>query len=469
MIRHKQSRMAADGRPHFSTGLWRTDGLLMTLAGCVLIWLVLTKSLPFALGESNPELALRLDAGNPLALMTLAERARAELLKTDNQDEQKNLRLLDENAVTTDNGATHAGPPLIGSPDFGTPRQAERRRTIIDLAKRLIANDPLNARGFRLLAEMSDLPEEKRQLMQEAVKRSRRESVAVFWLMADSFERGDLADVVAKANVLFKTRASLAPEVMVYLAAVAGDPEGRSLLARLLAQEPDWRGQFFSTLPKFVRHAGDPYELMAAMTDLGSAIAPAELVQYLRVLIEAGLVTYAKEISDALLPAPDQSPPALLINGSFADEPSGLPFDWSLRPGRNVSAEFAPLPDLGNARSLRFSFGAGRVQFPELTQILVLPPGRYRLEGEYFGLIYAPKGVRWEIGCWRGGQLARTEIIRGDSHPSWRPFGLDIEVPDRDDCKAQQLRLFLDARLAAEQIVSGQIAFRQLSLRRNHS
>lgn len=455
--------MHAGSEPHVSSRPWRAYAL-MTLAGGVLVWLVLTKSLPFALAEANPELALRLDPGNPLALMVLAERARTELLTLRGLDESPPNR--NGRTGAADDGAISAMPPLTAGRGADETREAELRRTIVELANRLIANDPLNARGFRLLAEMSDSPERKRQLMREAAKRSRRESVAVFWLMTDSFERRDFADVVGKADVLLKTRASLTPDVLMYLAAVAVDPEGRSLLAGLLARRPDWRGQFLTALPKLVHYAGDPYELMAAVSDLGSPITPSELAPYLNVLIGAGLVPYAKEISDALHPAADQSPPALLVNGNFAAEPSGLPFDWSLQPGRNVSAEFAPLPDRDNARSVLFSFGAGRVQFPELTQILVLPPGRYRLEGEYFGRINAQRGIRWEVRCWRGNEIARTEMIRGDPQPAWRPFRLDVEVPDRDDCRAQQLRVFLDARLAAEQLVSGQIAFRQLSLRR---
>jgi hypothetical protein len=457
--------MRPDRWQHFWVRRWSLDVPLMIIAGGVLIWLVLTKSLPFALAGASPELALRLDPSNPLALMALAERAQAELLKLNNQAEKPTHDLA--KAETADHATTRAIPPLKARQYITTARQAELRREIIGLAKRLIASDPLNPRGFSLLAEMSDLPARKRQLMQEAAKRSRRESVAVFWLMTDSFQRGDLADVVEKAEILLKTRANLSPEVMAYLAAVAVDPEGRPVLARQLARRPEWRGQFLRSLPKLVHYAGEPYEVMAAVNDLGGEIVPSELAPYLNVVIGAGLVTYAKEIMEALLASPPQSVPALLVNGRFAAEPSGLPFDWSLQSGRNVFAEFAPLPDHSDARSLRFTFGAGRATFPELSQILVLPPGRYRLDGEHLGSLTAQRGLRWEVRCWQGRELARTALIRGDRHPSWQPFGLDIEVPHHDRCKAQQLRLFLDARLAAEQLISGQIAFRLLTLKRS--
>lgn len=453
-------------RKHFRIRLWSLEVPMMIVAGAVLIWLVLTKSLPFALAGASPELALRLDPGNPLALAALAERAQAELAKLDKQPEEP----AHERAIaqTTDHAATRAIPlPPNAREDISTARQAELRRQIIGLARRLIASDPLNPRGFRLLAEMSDAPAMKRQLMQEAVTRSRRESVAVFWLMTDSFQRGDFADVVEKADILLKTRANLSPEVMIYLAAVAVDPEGRLVLARQLAGRPEWRGQFLRSLPRLVHYAGDAYEAMADVNDLGGEIVPSELAPYLNVLIGAGLVPYAKEVMDALLASQAEPVPALLVNGRFAAEPSGLPFDWSLQSGRNVHAEFAPLPDHSDARSLRFIFGAGRATFPELSQILVLPPGRYRLDGEHSGSLTTQRGLRWEVRCFKGRELASTALIRGDRRPSWQPFRLEIEVPDHDECQAQQLRLFLDARLAAEQLVSGQIAFRLLTLKRS--
>ena len=126
--------------------------------------------------------------------------------------------------------------------------------------------------------------------------------------------------------------------------------------------------------------------------------------------------------------------------------------------------EFTPPGDKEGSGSVSFTFGAGRVQFPELSQMIVLAPGRYRFSGEFEGMIRARRGLRWEIHCWKGKELAKTEMLYGLSTARRQLFGLDIDVPDRDDCRSQQLRLFHDARSASEQLISGQASFRSLSL-----
>src|SRR5262245_14851784 len=49
--------------------------------GLLLGWLVLTRSFPYVVAETSPELALWLDPHQPVAALTLADRARAKLLK----------------------------------------------------------------------------------------------------------------------------------------------------------------------------------------------------------------------------------------------------------------------------------------------------------------------------------------------------------------------------------------------------
>jgi len=56
-----------------------------------LVWLVLTKSLPYALAPSAPDLALALNPDNPAALIAKAEIFRAQLLKAQGAFEQAGL------------------------------------------------------------------------------------------------------------------------------------------------------------------------------------------------------------------------------------------------------------------------------------------------------------------------------------------------------------------------------------------
>lgn len=438
----------------------------MVLGGAFLVWCVLTKSLPYIWAETDPERALRFDPDNPVALVTLAETKRIQLFElTTPQERQAASPENAANETSSEPTPLPALSPPAADPEKDTAEIKALREQIRTLARRAIANDPLNASAFRLLAEVSNTPDEARILMQEAIKRSRREPIAAFWLMADSFEREDFPDAVAKADILLKTQSGLSGDVMRYLGALTEIPEGRPVLAASLMKQPGWRERFFHALPKNVRYAGTPFELMSDLKSSGSPPTSSELKPYLNVLMQAGLVQYAREIWGELRPRQRQGPLPLLTNADFAENPSGLPFDWSIRRGKNATLEFVSL-GYQSGRAVRFDFGVGRVQFPELSQVIVLEPGHYRLDGEYRGSLRARRGLRWKARCWRGKQLGKTPMLLGRPGSSWQSFSLNFDVPDQEDCQSQQLQLFHDARSASEKFVSGHLSFRRLKLKR---
>ena len=422
--------------------------VLVVSVGLALTWLVLTKSLAYALAEPAPEWALWLNPNLPRALLGLADRERDKLVSTHTGTEAASK-------------ASAATPGVDALPD----RQALRQR-IRELALRAIANAPLNARGFRLLAEVTDNQAEVRFLMQEAFKRSRRESTAVLWLMNDSFSRNDFADVIAKGDVLLRTRAQLAPVVMDFFSRVIVIPEARGLLVSLLAGKPKWRGTFFNTLPKIVRDDDALLELMVALKDIDGVPSTQELEPYLDSLVNKRRVDFAYNAWLQLMPQEKLASLGLLHNPSFAENPSGLPFDWSIKRGHNAMVDFVALPDARGERAVRYRFGYGRAKFPETSQILMLPPGPYHLEGALRGLLNTRRGLRWELRC-RGGQrpLAETDMIYGNPQ-HWQNFVLNADVPDQDDCRAQTLRLYHPARSASEELISGEISFRGIRLAR---
>lgn len=426
----------------------------IAIVALFLIWLVLTRSLAYALAETSPEAALWLNPNLPRALLAVANRKREQLI-----------------ASHADSGATVALKPADeGAPTFATASQddSEERKAlraeIRALAKHAIAYAPLSARAYRLLGEVTDEPEQVRVLMQEAVRRSRRESAAMFWLMNDSFERKDFADVVAKADVLLRTRPKLAPYVMNYLGPVAATTEGRELLVPLLADNPSWRATFFKALPKSVRDEETPLELMIALKDAGSLPSTQELEPYIGMLVSQERVELAYNAWLQLVPHEKLASLSLLNNAGFANDPSGLPFDWSIKRGQNTMVDFVSLSDGDGSRALRFSFGVGRATFPETSQVLLLGPGSYRLDGTFQGLLTAKRGLRWELGCMgTKTKIAETDMLFGNPQAS-QSFTLDIEIPERDDCRAQRLRLYHHARSPSEELISGEIVFRGIRL-----
>ena len=176
----------------------------------------MTRSLPYALGSTQPDLALRLNPDNPVALIAKAESLRKKLVE---------LATIGERTRS----AGHETQPAGSEYELIAARDALRDE-IRELALRAIATEPLNARAFRLLAETSNDTDQVRVLMQMALQRSRRESVAAFWLLNDSFYRRDYKSALDYGDIVLRTRSRLGMRVFDYFAVIAEDVHGRELL-----------------------------------------------------------------------------------------------------------------------------------------------------------------------------------------------------------------------------------------------
>src|SRR5215475_5237399 len=90
--------------------------LLMAAVSLLLVWLILTKSLPFALAPSSPDLALALNPSNPAALITKARQIRADLLAQGSPAREQSQReggaagRPRSDAIAQPPGATGGGP-----------------------------------------------------------------------------------------------------------------------------------------------------------------------------------------------------------------------------------------------------------------------------------------------------------------------------------------------------------------------
>ncbi|MBI4723845.1 MAG: hypothetical protein HY765_02180, partial [Rhodomicrobium sp.] len=351
-----------------------------------------------------------------------------------------------------------------GKPTEATDGRDSLRRQIHDLATQTLAIDPLNAKAFRLLAEITDSPDRVREWMQEAYKRSRRESIALFWLLNDSYYRNDYEAALGYAGILLRTRPALSAYIFSYLSLIADTPEGLPIVTRELAAGPRWRGSFLNALPRTAKQWDTPLKLMIALRESGKPPSNEELAPYLDGLIGKNLVDAAYNVWLQFLPRDEFSTLGLLTNGSFEAASSGLPFDWRIQRGLNAVAEFS---SLGSERTLHIGFGTGRVRFPEVSQVVLLAPGRYRLEGRLRGRIISKRGLRWQLRCATGSRkvLGETDMLMGQSQ-EWRIFVLDAEVPQNGKCVGQTLRLFHDSRSASEELISGDAWFAGLGLRR---
>jgi hypothetical protein len=457
-------------------------GAVFVVLGVLLTWQVLSRSLVAHLAEEAPEAALNLRSDDPAALINISE------LKLNLQHPVKDASTTEPGSDSSDritsfarhgrraagNEAEHAesGPADAKVPADAAQRLPSNasdpalRKEVRALAQAALRQDPLNARALRILGQVADADNDEqsaRELMQAAARRSQRESIAVYWLMRESFDRKDYASVVRYADVLLRTRPQVVTQVAPTLARVAEDANGSGQLKMMLGTNPPWRALFFSGLLRTITDARTPLDLLLSIKDTSTPPTMADLRDYLGLLIQNNFHELAYYVWLQFLTPEQLAKAGLLFNGDFESRPSGLPFDWVITPGAGVTIDFARRPDDVSQHALLVEFGHGRADFRGVAQTTMLPPGSYVFQGQFMGQLVGRRGLEWRISC-AGAEnpLAKTSMITGPAQP-WTDFSVAFAVPDAG-CRAQQVKLFLDARSASEQLVSGSIWYDKLQI-----
>jgi hypothetical protein len=136
--------------------------------------------------------------------------------------------------------------------------------------------------------------------------------------------------------------------------------------------------------------------------------------------------------------------------------------------GQGVTIDIAQRPDQLNERALAINLGPGRVEFPGIQQMLLLAPGTYNFKAHYKGEIVGRRGFIWRATCVGAAStpLGQSPMMIGIVS-SWQPIEFSFTVPG-SDCRAQHIRLELDARMASEQLVSGAVWYDELSIVREN-
>ena len=338
--------------------------LILAPIAVFLAYEVATRSVAAYFAATDPEWSLRLRSTNVIALGNLA------------QDKLRNASNSDAN--TADGRDSRADQPPQTDPAlsfYPAGLDAEGEAAIRSLAEQTLLNEPLNARAFRILGQLSDRNADKdqtRTLMQAAVRRSLRESLAVYWMMQDSYAKKDYGAALRYADVLLRTRPQHLIHVMPMLGQMAETEPATDQLKRLLANNPSWRPQFFAQFPDAITDARTPLNFLLTLRNSTNPPSNAELSSYVNFLIRHGFYDLAYYTWLQFLPVEQLSKVGRLFNGGFETETSGLPFDWTFGPGKNSVTKIVARP--GGEHALFMQFGPGRVEFPGVKQLIVLPP-----------------------------------------------------------------------------------------------
>ena len=438
-----------DAPPRSAARVLLASAVAITLCAG-LAYLIATQTLVAYLARTDPAQALRLNSDDAGALLESANRKVETHLKARQEARLKALEAQQKSGATGDN------------PDIGplpTPDRAD-----LDMAQqqvqRALSIRPLSAAGLRILGHIADLRGEQEKaadLMQRALRLSRREGAAAAWLLERSLERQNFQRSMALADILLRTQPATWDALAAVIAGIAETETGFGLVTEALTENPPWRDWMLRRTPSSMRDAATPMRLFLELKGRGSPVNEDILNTYLHRLVRSNLHEQAYYAWLQFLPAEQLSTIGLVYNGRFRSPPSGSPFDWTITSGAGASVQTAAHNDNRGVYGLSLEVGGGRVEFGSVSQWLLLAPGRYRVSGRVKGRLTGPRGFRWRILCHRGKKLAEGPMMRGRL-PAWTEFAFDVAVPN-EGCNVQRLALVLDARSTSDKLVRGYISY----------
>jgi hypothetical protein len=446
---------------------------IQILAALVLTYLITVHTLANYLATSAPQSALRLNSSQPLALTLLAERALPAIVgpaESPDAANPENARLEGFARLPKldlpDDGGSAASMAESADPDAGG-QTGEAAAQVRDWLQRALAKHPLDAKALGFLATLSigDKEDDKAlALMTAASSRSSRVPLANYWLMKTSYEAKNYPEALRHADRLARTGPSNVTLIAPYLGRIAD--AATDDMAAMLLTNPPWRASFFQWLKGNIADARMPLQLLLKLKQSPVPPTQSEFGPYVALLMDNKLYDLAYAAWLQSLESEQLAHAGFIYNGGFDYSPASFPFqfDWSLKPGNGVIADLVTLED--SNRALMIRFGPGRVDFKPVSQTTMLVPGDYVLTARYRGDIKSRRGLKWTVHCAgaNGTKLVESETING-SHPSWSALSLNFQVP-KQDCRAQVVRLFLDARSASETLVSGSIVVDDVAIMR---
>jgi hypothetical protein len=450
----------------------------LALLGLFLVGAVLTKGLSAYLADEAPNAALIASSHNPTALLNLAE---------DKLAADEGFKILDPALSPPRNlgpGSSFAKGDVVAAPSAVVePEPAEGRKQstlppaeleeIQSLAEAAIREDPLSARAFRILGQISEVTSDEARteaLMKAAVQRSQLQSIAANWMMRKSYQDKNFKEALRYADVLLRTRPQALRYVIPLLGKIAEDPFGAGDLKLLLTNDPPWRPQFLSDFPRAVTDARTPLDILLSLKDSANPPSGKDLRPYLDFLIQHGFYDLAYYTWLQFLPPQRLAQAGYLFNGSLDAPPSGTPFDWTLTEGTGVAAQVGASGDKPGERGLSIQFGPGRVDYRDISELIMLSPGSYQFHGTYKGDLVSERPLEWRVVCANKEQtiIGRGIVTRGGSSGELQDLDFPMTVP-QTNCPAQYVKLVFDARSASEKFIAGSIWFDDFKIVRNET
>jgi tetratricopeptide (TPR) repeat protein len=332
-------------------------------------------------------------------------------------------------------------------------------------ARAAIAAAPLRSRPYRVLARVAAATGKVSRayaLYRIVARRSPRDAEARIWLFNHHLRSGRADAAMADLDALLRAHPRIGSLLAATLHGMATREELQPAFVAALRSAPPWRADVLALV---VREAPDIDGVAALLQRLravdGGVEAPVAR-DFVERLIRERRYDQAYPQWVAMLAPAARERIGNVYDGAFDRAPDGGGFGWRIEPLAGATIEIVPAPGDGG-KALRLAFEDRPVAFRNVSQLLLLPAGRHRLQGRAkLEDLRTARGLAWTLSCADGRPIAASEALRGSA--PWQSFALAFEVPA--GCAAQWLRLELPARVASERRIDGVAWFDDLRVER---
>jgi hypothetical protein len=176
----------------------------------------------------------------------------------------------------------------------------------------------------------ADKIDQKRAIMRNAAKMTKRNSVVSGWLMGDSGARGDVTELLELYDTTLRIGGPRSGYLASLLASSLENPSFVEPIREMLLSDPPWAGRFWAKLVDHEKSLSNGLPLRISLIDQELDNVVYSDLGYIQALVDAEYFEEADRLYSALVSeTPDHK--NLIRNPSFDTLSRYPPLDWELR------------------------------------------------------------------------------------------------------------------------------------------
>lgn len=363
-----------------------------------------SESLALALANTQPELALKLNGNQSVALSNLASRG-----------------LEGGSANVADNGRVNA--------------------------QRVVTINPLDARASAHLAMLFQLDNDEAaatNMMNYAQRISRRNTAAQFWWIEHWAQRGDVAKVLRHYDIALRTSGSAQSTLFPVLVAAVENPIVSQQLALALDDEAVWTAQFVQQFAQVTRNSDAIRRFFLELVEADFGTSELAIATAISRLVDAGSPAQGFELYTAFY---REAAEPLIRNANFSTAPH-LPtaFDWNLGEAGfyvGLGPDGLELDATNSASGLVAS------------QVVQLTPGAWSVQFQHDGGLAGSERLNLDLVCI--GSSVGTQPA-----PQRQPNVFQAQVRIPSDCPYQKMSILLRSSDSGEALKINRVVLQRL-------